>query len=124
MSKGSPQGPPVEAPGAAEQTGGWIGGIGGSVIGMLGGMIGILAGFGKGRRFVVASTIALAILGTVALVLGVIAFLMEQPYGVYYPLLLGGLILAAVFGANLPGIRRRYEQIELRKMAAMDAAQA
>ena len=104
-----------------EQTGGWIGGIGGSVIGILGAMIGVLAGIGKARRFVLILTTVLAIFGAVSLVVGVTALLLGQPYGVYYPLLLGGIILAAVCGGNLPVLRRRYEQIELQKMAAMDA---
>ena len=112
---------PCSNPWWTDQAGGWIGGIGGSLCGLLGGLIGTLAGMGKARRFVLALTTALVVLGAVALVVGVIAWLLGQPYGVYYPLLLGGIILTAVCGGNLPGLRRRYEQIELRKMEAMDA---
>lgn len=104
----------------SEQSGGWIGGIGGSVIGLLGALIGALAGLGKARRFVLFLTTILALLGVVSLILGSTAFLLEQPYAVYYPLLLGGLILTAVCGGNLPGLRRRYGEMELRKMSAMD----
>ncbi|MEN6558905.1 MAG: hypothetical protein ABFC54_12065, partial [Thermoguttaceae bacterium] len=59
--------------------------------------------------------------GMVSLVVGLVAVVLGQPYAVYYPLLLGGTILAAVFGGNFPMLHRRYQQIELRKMAAMDA---
>jgi hypothetical protein len=104
----------------SEQSGGWIGGIGGGVFGILGAMIGVLAGLGKARRFVLTLTTILALLGAVGLILGGVAFLLKQPYAVYYPLLLCGVILAAVCGGNLPVLRRRYEEMELRKMSAMD----
>jgi hypothetical protein len=103
------------------QAGGWIGGVGGSICGLLGATIGILSGLGKARRFVLVLTATLAVLGMVSLVVGLVAVVFGQPYEVYYPLLLGGIILAAVCGGNLPTLRRRYQQIELRKMAAMDA---
>jgi hypothetical protein len=103
-----------------DTTGGWIGGIGGSVLGLLGGLIGTLAGIGKGRPFVLALTAVVAIAGAVILLVGVVALVLQQPYAVYYPLLLAGILAAAIFGGLFPLIRRRYEQIELRKMAAMD----
>ncbi|MCE5301994.1 MAG: hypothetical protein LLF97_02660 [Planctomycetaceae bacterium] len=103
------------------RAGGWIGGVGGSILGLLGATIGILSGLGKARRFVLVLTTTLAVLGMVSLVVGLVAVVLGQPYAVYYPLLLGGTILAAVFGGNFPMLHRRYQQIELRKMAAMDA---
>ncbi|MGO8751700.1 MAG: hypothetical protein ACLQNE_37640 [Thermoguttaceae bacterium] len=120
---GNPSGEPRTIRNAwwTEQTAGLIGGIGGSICGILGAMIGILGGIGKARRFVLTLTAALIVFGVACLVLGVIAWSLGQPYGVYYLLLLGGIILTAVCGGNLPNLRRRYEQIELRKMAAMDA---
>ena len=45
----------------------------------------------------------------------------KEPYAVDYPLLLIGAILALVCGLNLHALRRRYQQTELQKMAAMDA---
>jgi hypothetical protein len=104
----------------SDRDAGWIGGIGGSVIGLLGGLIGILGGIGKARRFVLTLTITLVGLGVVSFVIGVVAAMLGQPYAVYFPLLLLGGILAGVCGGNLAALRRRYEQLELRKMAAMD----
>jgi hypothetical protein len=103
-----------------EQTAGWIGGIAGSIIGCIGALIGTLAGLGKARSFVVFLCVASIVFGAACLVAGVVALILSQPYAVYYPLLLLGVICTAVMGGNLPGIRRRYQQRELQKMTAMD----
>lgn len=104
-----------------EQQAGLAGGIGGSLAGVLGGVIGTLAGVGKARRLVLCLMMAGITTGIVCLVAGLAAALTRQPYAVYYPLLLPGLILPVVLGALLPPIRRRYAEIELRKMESMDA---
>jgi hypothetical protein len=100
---------------------GLIGGIGGSVFGCLGALIGILGGRGKARRFVVGLLWAIATSGTLSLVTGVVALICSQPYHVYYPLVLGGGLLVIIPLSLLRTLRRRYAQIELRKMSAMDA---
>jgi hypothetical protein len=105
----------------SDRDAGWIGGIGGSTVGMLGALIGILCGCGIARRLVLTLMAVLIGLGVLSLLVGLIALALGQPYAVYYPLLLIGIILAAVCGGNYPTIRRRYEQNELRKMAALDA---
>ena len=104
-----------------ERDAGWIGGVGGCIVGLLGALIGILGGFGKARRFVMLLTTAVVGLGMLCLVVGAAAFALGQPYAVYYPLVLFGIIATAVFGGNLPILRRRYQQIELRRMTAMDS---
>jgi hypothetical protein len=76
---------------------------------------------GKARRFVIVLTTTLIAVGGLGLIVGLIALIVGQPYAVYYPLLLGGIILTVVCGGNLPVLLRRYRQDELRKMAAMDA---
>jgi hypothetical protein len=119
----NPLGMSWEAPPGAwwsVRMGGVIGGIGGSVLGILGGLIGMLAGMGKLRRLVVATCVLLIVLGAICFAVGAVALLIGQPYGVYYPLLLVGGLTAGILGALLPSIRRRYEEAELRKMAAMD----
>jgi len=105
-----------------EQTAGMVGGIGGAVLGCLGGLIGTLAGLGKAGRFVLALSKAIFLFGFVLLAGGLVALSQSQPYAVYYPLLLGGVICTVVMGGTLPALRRRYEQDELRKIASMDAA--
>lgn len=103
------------------QTAGLIGGIGGSLIGCFGGLIGILASMGKGRRFVLATTVILIVTGILLVIAGVVAVAMKQPYAVWYPLLLGGTILTFVLSINLYSIKRRYDDLEIRRMTSMDA---
>ena len=99
---------------------GLIGGIAGSVVGVLGGVVGTLAGLGKAKRATLGLVASLTIFGVVCLLAGVVAVVLSQPWTVYYPLLLIGLISTLVFGLNFPMIRRSYAQRELRKMEAMD----
>ena len=96
------------------------GGIGGGLLGLWGALIGILSSRGKARGFVLGSANALLIIGIASLVGGVIAFASAQPYAVYYPLLLIGIILVVVFGKMRGNLSARYEQLELKKMQSMD----
>ena len=100
---------------------GWIGAIAGSAFGCIGGTVGILIGRGKARRFVLASLVILPLLGAGGLVLGFIAVAMSQPWAVYYGPLLLGLLLVVIPLSQRRAARKRYEQLELRKMQAMDA---
>ena len=99
---------------------GLIGGIGGGLIGLWGALIGILAARGKARQFVLGSANALLIIGIASLVGGVAAVATAQPYAVYYPLLLIGIILVVVCGKMRGNLSARYEQLELKKMQSMD----
>jgi hypothetical protein len=105
----------------SEQQSGLFGGILGSFIGILGATIGCLAGLRKSKHLTL-SLFALALsIGVVCLVAGLIAVLCRQPWHVYYPLLLGGIIDVTVLGANLFPVLRRYRADELRQMTALDA---
>jgi len=117
---------PLAAPGAwwDDRTGGLIGGIGGSILGCLGGLIGALGGLGKARRLTTQLAVLTMLIGVAALATGIVALALRQPYGVYYPLLLGGGIATAVMGGCLPTLRRRYQQIELQKMTALEVGRA
>jgi len=104
----------------SDQTAAWIGGIGGSLLGLNGALLGTLGGLGRARRLVLTLLPIEIGLGVLALIAGLIALLSGQPYAVWYPLLLGGGIIAFVFGGLFPGVRRRYREIELRKVQALD----
>jgi len=103
-----------------DQTGGLLGGIMGSVLGCLGGLIGILAGRGRARVVVMELTAAIMFLGMGLLAVGLTALVVGQPYAVWFPTTLGGVISTGVFGGLRPTIRRRYEQQELEQMSAVD----
>ncbi len=107
-----------------DPTGGLVGGVAGTLLGCLGGLIGLLASLGKGRSLVMFLMAAIALSGCVALAAGVVAVTQSQPYAVYYPLLLIGGLSVVIFGPLRGTLRKRYEQLELRKMEAMDAAAA
>ena len=112
----------LSRPGAwwSNRTGTWIAAIGGTICGCLGALIGTLTSLGIARRCVLALSLGIVVFGVACLALGSVALSVSQPYAVYYPLLLGGGICTIVFGALLPQIRQRYQQIEIRKMASMD----
>jgi hypothetical protein len=52
---------------------------------------------------------------------GLVAVVFQQPYAVWYALLLPGVILVFVFSLNLHSIERRYNELEIRRMTSMDA---
>src|SRR5262245_8010203 len=105
----------------SEETGGLVGGLLGGAVGIMGGVIGWLASRAAARGFVLGATRGLAALGVAARVAGIAAMLRGQPWAVFYPLSLLGLLAAAIFGGLLPSIRRRYDEAELRRMQAADA---
>jgi hypothetical protein len=99
-----------------------MGSIGGAFIGCLGALIGILAGIGKARRFVLTSAASLIVVGILLVIAGILAVAMKQPYAVWYPLVLAGGILTFALGVNLHSLKRRYEDLEIRRMTSMDAS--
>jgi hypothetical protein len=114
---------PLTPPGAwwGDAGGGWIGGIVGCLFGVVGATVGILAARGKGWKFVLGVFPVFFVIGGVSLAAGVIALLTGQTYGVWYPLFLLGGLSILIFIPLYFRIRRRYAQVELRKMQAMDS---
>jgi hypothetical protein len=108
---------------SAEQSGmiGGIGGVFGGIIGCFGGLLGYLASMGKARKFVLTTTKIFIALGIVLTIIGIIAIAFRQPYFVWCVFLLPGVILTLVFSLNLPSIQRRYDDLEIRRMASIDA---
>jgi hypothetical protein len=98
-----------------------LGSVAGSALGILGAAIGWLGSTGRAKAFVLGTLKAFAWLGIAALVLGVVALAADQPYAVYYPLLLLGTIGASLGFALPRSLSRRYEELELRRMQALDA---
>ena len=100
----------------------WIGGIGGSVIGGLGGLLGTVGGIcaprGKCKTLVLGMNYFVLALGWSLLIAGVVALAIRQPYAVWYPLLLGGGILAVVDTALTPLFHIRYREAENRRLQA------
>jgi len=104
----------------SDRAGGIVGGVGGSLIGMMGALLGTLTAKRRARGFVLRSMLALTVLGAGLLLVGFAAVMLKQPYAVYFPLLLGGAIMAIVFGNGRRTARRAFEDAELRKMRALD----
>ncbi|MEA2735725.1 MAG: hypothetical protein QOE14_2176, partial [Humisphaera sp.] len=96
--------------------GGRIGGGFGTILGLYGATIGILASRGRGRRIAISLMVAVLIVCTLVLVIGIIAVSIGQPYEVWYPLTLSGGLGAIITGALLPVMLRRFEEAEMRRM--------
>ncbi len=94
------------------------GGVGGSLCGLLGALSGYLAPRGKGRRFVLGAMAFFVLAGVAQLAVGLTAVACGQPYGIWYPMVLCGGILAVVVGGLFPGVRARYAQAEQRRIDA------
>jgi hypothetical protein len=102
--------------------GAYFGAIGGGVGGTLGGLWGALAGWlaprGKAKLLVVGLGWLILTAAVGCLGLGVYALTAGQPYGIWYPPLLVGIVIPSVVGGLLPMVYRRYRQADQRKMQA------
>lgn len=94
------------------------GGVGGSLAGVLGALAGWLAPKGKGKTLVVGGMALVMLAGIASLIAGLYALVAGQPYGIWYPMLLLGLIFTLVIGINLPMILGRYAEAENRRLEA------
>ena len=101
---------------------GLIGGIGGGALGCVGALIGTLCWLGRARRLVMGLLVGMIVVGVLSLAAGVVALIQSQPYAVYYPCLLVGGRCTVLAPVQFRNVARRYEEIELRKMQAMDAS--
>jgi hypothetical protein len=96
-------------------------GIFGGIVGCFGGLVGCLAGFGKARKFVLTTTKIFIALGMLLTIMGIVAIACGQPFFVWYIFLLPGVMLTLIFSLNFPLIQRRYDDLEIRRMASIDA---
>jgi hypothetical protein len=99
-----------------------FGGIAGSAFGILGGIIGIVGGYcvprGKCKPLVYALFALMLGAGIISLAAGFVALLLHQPYAVYYPLLMIGIISIPIAGGLIPVVRRRYREADRRRLEA------
>jgi hypothetical protein len=79
-----------------------------------------LAPQGRARAFIVRAWIALWVACWILLAAGLVALGNHQPYGIWYGLLLPGVIGTLVLGGNLLVILKRYRDVEDRRLAAKD----
>jgi hypothetical protein len=91
------------------------GGVAGAGLGCFCALLGTLAGAGRGRTFVLFGLRALMAAGVVGLAIGILL------RGASHPIVLLSAIALAVSGLSLPAAKKRYEELELRRMHAMDA---
>ena len=103
---------------------GILGGILGGTLGILGAITGTLAGWfvprGKAKKLVLGIMIFSIALSFILLVIGIIAYLFGQPYGVWYGFGWSGLLGTIMFGILYPVLRNEYRKAELRKSMAED----
>ncbi len=99
---------------------GRLGAVIGVALGFLGALAGVLGGRGR-ARVVVMSALALSMaIGLGALVLGVFGFAAEQPPYLFAPSLALGIAALVIGGFGVLSARRRYADLEFRKMRAVD----
>ncbi len=104
----------------SERTGAVIGAAAGTGLGLLGALLGVMIARGWALRLAAAGLLAVALAGVAAVAVAVLGLATGQPYAVWYPLGLIGVIAAAVGFAMRPIARRRAQQIELQRMRAAD----
>jgi hypothetical protein len=92
-------------------------GVTGGILGSLGGM---LAPRGRARGLVLGLYALVMCATAVLLAVGLFALYAGQPYGVWYGLMLPGLLGTVVFGTLLPVILKRYREAEERRLTAHD----
>jgi hypothetical protein len=101
-----------------------VGGGGGTLGGLIGAMAGILLPRGKGKRLVFGSMFVLMVVGLVMMAIGFLALVDGQPYGIWYPMVIAGVIFGIVNGSLLLGLRSVGREMERRKMEADDLRNA
>ena len=96
----------------------------GTALGVVGGTLGALAGSlaprGKAKPIVMGLFAASLVACAAMLVAGVVAVVQQQPYGVWYGLVLPGALGLIVLGGLMPVVQSRYREAEQRRLSAQD----
>jgi hypothetical protein len=95
-----------------------VGGGMGTLCGLLGAAAGTLAPLGRGKAVILGVWYVFLAIGAGLLILGVVAWLMGQPYGIWYGPVLSGAIITVSMGSLLPMVKQRYRQAEQRRIDA------
>lgn len=106
------------------RAGAWMGAVAGVVFGLLGALVGVLSSWGRGKNVCLAICWFTVVFSVVCLGVGTVALAMSQPYVVYYPPLLLGVIGSVVMGSAISTVRKRFSELELRRMESMDVSVA
>ncbi len=104
----------------SETSGGLVGGLAGGLLGVLGGVIGVLAARARARSLVMGLLGLMSLIGVSGIGLGAWALLAGQPWVVWFPLLLPGILGTLLPTGLREPIRRHYETVELRRMRIRD----
>ena len=100
---------------------GWIpGALYGCAAAVMAGFVVWLAPAGRARRAIVGGWVALWAAAVLLLAAGLLALAGGQPWGVWYSLLLPGVIGGLVVGATFFVILKKYREVERRRLAAKD----
>ena len=96
----------------------------GTILGVFGGLwgtlLGVLGSKGTGKTAIWVSYWLLLAIGAVLLALGIAAVASGQPYGIWYGLLLPGVLLLLVVGPLGLVFRKSQRMAEQRKMQAQE----
>lgn len=105
-----------------QRFGSLYGGIGGGALGLTGAFIGGFGSWaaqrGRHRGLVLGCMGVIGAYCLLSLLTGVAALILGQPYGIWYPLSLIGMVGALTCLGLIPMMRKRYSEAESRRMDA------
>ena len=99
----------------------WLSVIMGVSLGLIGALIGFLASRSRASGFLLKAVTGGVMAGLIILLVGMYAILNNQPYHIFYPLCLVGIVSTVVFGINYFAVKRKLQNMELHKMKAIDS---
>ena len=100
---------------------GLLGAIVGGICGLLGGFFGVMAAIPPLRRYMFPFGIFVAGCSVIMLIVGLVFLCTGQPWGLWYPLVLVGILGTVIFGVNAFVARHRLMADESRRIAAASA---
>lgn len=93
----------------------------GSILGLFGAFCGIFGSKGKFRRLILSLIWVFLSIAIVFLIAGIIALAKNQPYFIWYPFILIGVVpIFTLIPANFY-IRKKFQELELQKIQIKDS---